>query len=62
MVYWQRKVLRADDNAALEVAIAAAHERGAELLVLLTVEDRYKHATARRQTFVLEGGLAVACL
>lgn len=60
VVYWQRKVLRADDNAALEVAIAAAHERGAELLVLLTVEDRYKHATARRQTFVLEGALAVA--
>jgi hypothetical protein len=58
VVYWQRKVLRSHENAALDVAVAAARENDSELLVLTTVEDRYKHATARRQSFVLEGALA----
>jgi hypothetical protein len=55
VICWTRKVLRAHENPALDVAICAANHLRCPLLVLIEVEDRYPHATARRQTFVLEG-------
>eukprot|EP01052_Picozoa_sp_SAG31_P032288 SAG31_NODE_3524_length_4158_cov_1.802661_5_plen_265_part_00 len=59
VLYWQRKVLRAHENPALDVAIAAANALGTSVLVLLTAEQDYPHATARRHRFVLEGMLEV---
>ena len=55
VLYVMRKVLRGHENAALDVAIEAANAAGLPLLVLVAVDEKYAHATARRQTFVLQG-------
>ena len=55
VLYVLRKVLRGHENPALDVAIEAANAAGLPLLVLVLVEEKYAHATARRQTFVLQG-------
>ena len=49
VLFWSRKVLRSEENPALDAAIYAANELRAPLLVLLHIEDRYRHNTARRQ-------------
>jgi len=55
ILYVMRKVLRGHENPALDAAIEAANLAHLPLLVLLLVEDRYPNATARRQTFLLQG-------
>ena len=55
VLFWSRKVLRSEENPALDAAIYAANELRAPLLVLLHIEDRYRHNTARRQLFLLQG-------
>eukprot|EP00928_Gymnodinium_smaydae_P043893 TRINITY_DN29333_c0_g2_i1.p1 TRINITY_DN29333_c0_g2~~TRINITY_DN29333_c0_g2_i1.p1 ORF type:complete len:577 (-),score=100.33 TRINITY_DN29333_c0_g2_i1:248-1978(-) len=61
VLYWMRGgiALRAHENPALDLAILAANQLRAALLVLLHVEDQYPQATARRQAFLLEGARAV---
>ena len=49
MIYWLRKVFRAHENPALDVAIATANHLQRPLLVLIDIEDRYPQSTARRQ-------------
>ncbi|KAJ1476024.1 hypothetical protein T484DRAFT_1826316 [Baffinella frigidus] len=58
ILYVMRKVLRGHENPALDAAIEAANLTHLPLLVLLLVEDRYPNATARRQTFLLQGAAA----
>jgi len=58
ILYVMRKVLRGHENPALDAAIEAANLTRLPLLVLLLVEDRYPNATARRQTFLLQGAAA----
>jgi hypothetical protein len=58
-LYVMQKVLRGHDNAALDTAITVANASSLLLLIVIAVHDRYAHATARRQTFVLEGVAAV---
>lgn len=56
VLYWMRGLaMRAHENPALDCAVFAANRWGLPLLILLHVEDRYPHATARRQMFLLEG-------
>jgi hypothetical protein len=55
VVVWVRKVLRAEENPALDAGILAANMLGTALVVLVHIEDRYRHNTARRQHFLLEG-------
>ena len=40
VIYWLRKVLRAHENPALDVAIAVANHMQRPLLVLIDIEDR----------------------
>eukprot|EP00927_Polykrikos_kofoidii_P049647 TRINITY_DN43682_c0_g1_i1.p1 TRINITY_DN43682_c0_g1~~TRINITY_DN43682_c0_g1_i1.p1 ORF type:complete len:574 (+),score=57.56 TRINITY_DN43682_c0_g1_i1:75-1796(+) len=58
VLYWMRSCLRAHENPALDVAASKAKQLDVPLVVLLHVEDRYPHATARRQMFLLEGAQA----
>jgi len=59
VVYWMRCALRGHENPALDCAAFAASALQVPLLVLLHVEDRYPHATARRQAFLLQGAQSV---
>jgi hypothetical protein len=55
VLYWMRLALRGHENPALDAAILIANVLKRPVLVLLHVEDRYPHATARRQMFLLQG-------
>jgi len=55
VVYWMRSALRGHDNPALDAAISVANSLALPMMVLLQIEDRYPHATARRQLFLLQG-------
>lgn len=55
ILYWMRNCLRGHENPALDVAATVAGALEKPLLVFLHIEDQYPYATARRQTFLLEG-------
>jgi len=55
VMYWMRSCLRGHENPALDAAALAARALKKALVVVLHVEDRYPHATARRQLFLLQG-------
>jgi hypothetical protein len=52
---WLTASLRADENPALERALAAAHKLGKPLVVYHGLSARYAHASDRIHRFVLEG-------
>ena len=60
VLYWCATALRADENPALEVAIAEANARGLPVLVFQELTWRTPYASDRAFRFVLEGvpGLA----
>jgi deoxyribodipyrimidine photolyase len=54
-----RCAMRATENPSLCCAVAAANALRLPLLVLITVEERHEHATARRTAFILQGAADV---
>ncbi len=55
ILYWTHHALRADENPALEVAVRFAVELGLPLLVYQGLSERYRFASDRHHTFILEG-------
>jgi len=55
VLYWMQQSQRAEENPALEHAVAAANDAGRPLLVVFGLMDDYPEATLRHYTFMLEG-------
>lgn len=55
VLYWMQQSQRAEDNHALEYAIAEANHRGLPLLVAFGLTDGYPEANLRHYRFMLEG-------
>jgi deoxyribodipyrimidine photo-lyase len=55
VVYWMQRAQRADDNPALDLAIAAANELRKPLVVLFVLDPRCPSANSRHVQFMLEG-------
>jgi deoxyribodipyrimidine photo-lyase len=55
VVYWMQRAQRATDNAALDVAIAAANLLGKPVVVLFVLVGDYPSANLRHYRFMLEG-------
>lgn len=54
VLYWTHHALRADENPALDVAIQLAEKLGLPLLVYQGVSEKYRFASDRHHTFILE--------
>jgi len=57
VLYWLRALRRAEDNLALDHAVARANELGLPLVVYESVDPRAPFASARVHTFVLQSAL-----
>jgi photolyase PhrII len=55
VVYWCRIAVRAFENPALEVALSMAQELGKPMFVYHALSPRYRYASDRIHTFILEG-------
>ncbi len=55
VVYWMRIAARADENPALDVALLAAKALKKPVFVYHSVSQRYRYASDRLHTFLLEG-------
>ncbi len=55
VVYWMQRAQRADDNPALDVAIAAANELRLPVVVLFVVDPRFPGANLRHFQFMIDG-------
>jgi deoxyribodipyrimidine photo-lyase len=55
VVYWMQRTQRADDNAALDAAIAAANALRKPVVVLFVLDPRFPSANLRHFQFMLEG-------
>ncbi len=55
VVYWVRVACRAYDNPALDVALTAARQLGVPCFVYHALSERYRYASDRLHTFILEG-------
>jgi deoxyribodipyrimidine photo-lyase len=55
VIYWMRRAQRADDNPALEAAIALANAIERPVVVFFALRTRNQYATERHFTFMLEG-------
>lgn len=55
VLYWMHNALRAHENPALNVAISCANQHGLPLLVYQGLSERYRFASDRHHTFILEG-------
>ena len=60
VLYWMQMYRRAEDNAALDFAVATANEQGVPCLVYEALRPDYPLASDRLHTFVLEGACDVA--
>ncbi len=56
---WLMQALRAEENPALDAAIALGNERGLPVVVLHTLENRYPYASHRIHRFMLEASQAL---
>ncbi len=54
VLYWTHHALRSDENPALDVAIHLAHRLQLPLLVYQGLSERYRFASDRHHTFILE--------
>ena len=54
VLYWTHHALRSDENPALDVAIHLAHRFQLPLLVYQGLSERYRFASDRHHTFILE--------
>jgi deoxyribodipyrimidine photo-lyase len=55
VVYWMQRAQRADDNPALDAAIAAANELRIPVVVLFVVDPHFPGANLRHFQFMLDG-------
>lgn len=55
VLYWMRTAVRADENPALETALALAARRSLPVLVYHAISQHYEYASDRHHTFMLEG-------
>jgi photolyase PhrII len=60
VLYWMRTAMRATENPALDVALAAASALDLPLLVYQGLSERYPFASDRHHLFVLQGARDVA--
>lgn len=60
VVYWMRTALRAHENPALDVALAASRALGVPMFVYHGLSERYPFASTRHHTFILQGAQDVA--
>jgi photolyase PhrII len=58
-MYWMRVAARATQNPALDVALTAARELKLPIFVYHAVSQRYRYASDRLHTFLLEGAVDV---
>jgi photolyase PhrII len=59
VLYWMRTAVRADENPALDVATELANQLDLPLLVYHGLSQRYKYASDRHHTFMLQGAADV---
>lgn len=59
VLYWMHHALRTDENPALELAVRLAGHLSRPLLVYLGLSERYRFASDRHHTFILQGFLDV---
>src|SRR5512146_106442 len=55
VVYWMQRTQRADDNAALDIAITAANTLGKPVVAFFRLSARAYHANLRHYQFMLSG-------
>jgi deoxyribodipyrimidine photo-lyase len=55
VIYWMQHSQRADDNAALDMAIELANELKLPVVVLFVLNPDYPYANVRHFTFMLQG-------
>ncbi len=55
VLYWMQQAQRAEDNQALDFALALAAERGLPIRVLFALTDSFPEANLRHYAFMLEG-------
>lgn len=55
VIYWMRIAARAIENPALDVALSAARALGKPVFVYHALSERYRYASDRLHTFILEG-------
>ena len=55
VLYWMQNAQRAEDNAALDLAIRLANERRLGVTAFFALDERVPHASDRTFTFMLEG-------
>ncbi len=55
VVYWMNTAVRADENPALDVARWIAYQNDVPLLVYHALSQRYRFASDRHHTFILQG-------
>ncbi|MFT3712795.1 MAG: FAD-dependent oxidoreductase [Archangium sp.] len=55
VIYWMRIAARVTENPALDVALAAARELKKKVFVYHAVSERYRYASDRLHTYLLEG-------
>ena len=54
VLYWMQTAQRVDENPALDVAILAARQLDLPLLVYQGLSERYRYASDRHHTFILQ--------
>jgi len=59
VIYWMRVAMRAEENPALEVALAAARALKKPVFVYQGLTARHRYASDRLHTFILEGAREV---
>lgn len=55
VLYWMHHAIRCDENPALNVAVRLANELRLPLLVYQAISERYRFASDRHHTFMLQG-------
>ncbi len=60
VLYWMRTAMRGAENPALDVAITVANRLGVRVLVYQALSERYRYASDRHHTFILQGARDVA--
>lgn len=60
VLYWMRTAVRAEENPALDTAVALANALGLSAFVYHALDERYPFASDRHHTFILQGARDVA--
>ena len=55
VIYWMRVAVRATENPSLDVALSMAEALGVPCFVYHAISERYRYASDRVHTFMLEG-------